>query len=61
MWDTENGEATYHEVNLVKPGLNSGWYPVMEPISRTNIAERDLVNFKGFHYADPLFSWYNAI
>jgi aldose sugar dehydrogenase len=33
----------------------------MGPISRTNVTERDLVNFKGFHYADPLFSWYNAI
>jgi glucose/arabinose dehydrogenase len=61
MWDTENGEANYDEVNLVKPGFNSGWYPVMGPISRTNVTERDLVNFKGSHYADPMFSWYNAI
>jgi aldose sugar dehydrogenase len=61
LWDTENGEANYDEVNLVKPGFNSGWYKVMGPISRSNVTERDLVNFKGSHYADPMFSWYNAI
>ena len=61
LWDTENGEANYDEVNLVKPGFNSGWYQVMGPISRSNITQRDLVNFKGSHYSDPVFSWYSAI
>ena len=61
LWDTENGEANYDEINLVKPGFNSGWYQVMGPISRSNITQRDLVNFKGSHYSDPVFSWYNAI
>jgi glucose/arabinose dehydrogenase len=61
LWDTENGEANYDEVNLVKPGFNSGWYKVMGPISRSNVTERGLVNFKGSHYADPMFSWYDAI
>ena len=61
MWDTENGEATYDEVNLVKPGFNSGWYQVMGPMSRSNVTERNLVNFRGSHYSDPVFSWYNCI
>src|ERR1051325_3071234 len=61
LWDTENGEANYDEVNLVKPGFNSGWYQVMGPISRSNVIDRDLVNFKDSHYADPVFSSYNAI
>lgn len=61
IWDTENGEATYDEVNLVKPGFNSGWYQVMGPISRSNVTERNLVNFRGSHYSDPVFSWYNSI
>jgi glucose/arabinose dehydrogenase len=61
MWDTENGEATYDEVNLVKPGFNSGWYQVMGPMSRSNVTERNLVNFRGSHYSDPEFSWYNCI
>ena len=25
LWDTENRENTYDEINLVKPGFNSGW------------------------------------
>jgi aldose sugar dehydrogenase len=61
LWDTENGEATYDEVNLVKPGFNSGWYQVMGPMSRSNVSERNLVNFRGSHYANPVFSWYNCI
>lgn len=61
LWDTENGEANYDEVNLVKPGFNSGWYQVMGPISRSNVIDRDFVNFKESHYADPVFSSYNAI
>jgi glucose/arabinose dehydrogenase len=24
LWDTENGDKTYNEINLVKPGFNSG-------------------------------------
>jgi aldose sugar dehydrogenase len=45
LWDTENGENTYDEINLVKPGFNSGWQQVMGPISRSNITEKDLVKF----------------
>ena len=29
LWDTENGPARYEEINLVKPGFNSGWQSVM--------------------------------
>ena len=61
LWDTENGETRYDEINLVKPGFNSGWQQVMGPISRSNITERDLVNLPGSHYADPVFSWLNTI
>ncbi|MEW5841031.1 MAG: PQQ-dependent sugar dehydrogenase [Thermoproteota archaeon] len=34
LWDTENGKDSYDEVNVVKPGFNSGWGKVMGPISR---------------------------
>jgi aldose sugar dehydrogenase len=57
LWDTENGPASYDEVNLVRPGFNSGWQTVMGPISLSGDTEEDLVNFPGSHYADPLFSW----
>jgi glucose/arabinose dehydrogenase len=61
LWDTENGELTYDEINLVKSGFNSGWQQVMGPISRNNVTTRDLVNLPGSHYADPAFSWLTTI
>ena len=61
LWDTENGELAYDEINLVQPGFNSGWQLVMGPISRSNITTKDLVNLPGSHYADPAFSWLTPI
>ena len=58
LWDTENGEDVYDEINLVEAGFNSGWKAVMGPIATGGVsAESDLVNFEGSHYADPVFSW----
>ena len=51
LWDTENGVKEYDEINLVKPGFNSGWTKILGPISRTNITESNLVNFPGSKYA----------
>jgi aldose sugar dehydrogenase len=61
LWDTENGETRYDEINLVTQGFNSGWQQVMGPISRSSVTERDLVKLPGSHYADPVFSWLNTI
>jgi glucose/arabinose dehydrogenase len=58
LWDTENGPFRFDEINIVRPGFNSGWEKVMGPIERLNITENDLVNFLGSSsYADPVFSW----
>jgi aldose sugar dehydrogenase len=57
LWDTENGETSYDEINLVRPGFNSGWNRVMGPISRSGYSEDSLVNFPGSNYSDPLLSW----
>ena len=62
LWETENGENTYDEINLIKPGFNGGWKVIMGPLSRSDgITENDLVNFPGSHYADPVFSWLNPV
>jgi glucose/arabinose dehydrogenase len=63
LWQTENGPDVYDEINVVKPGFNSGWIKVMGPLSRNtgvNIAN-ELVNYSGSHYADPVFSWKNPV
>jgi aldose sugar dehydrogenase len=62
LWDTENGDKDYDEINVVHPGFNSGWKKVMGPISRNSgIAESQLFNFPGSRYADPVFSWFKSI
>jgi aldose sugar dehydrogenase len=59
LWDTENGPDGFDEINLVRPGFNSGWTTVMGPIERSDVtSENNLVNFLGSSsYADPVFSW----
>jgi aldose sugar dehydrogenase len=62
LWETENGEDTYDEINMIKPGFNGGWKIIMGPMSRsTGISENDLVNFPGSHYSDPAFSWLKPV
>ena len=57
LWDTENGPFYGDEINLVKPGFNSGWRKVQgiwAPTNNHNFAanitlhpENNLVNFGG--------------
>ena len=62
LWQTENGPDVYDEINVVKPGFNSGWIQVMGPLSRNaGVSTDQLVNFPGSHYADPVFSWKNPV
>jgi glucose/arabinose dehydrogenase len=58
LWDTENGEDKYDEINVVEPGFNSGWHKIMGPLARNGESKiSDLVMFNGSHYSDPVFSW----
>lgn len=58
LWDAENGEDVFDEINLVEPGFNSGWKQVMGSIaSNTGVSESNLVNMPGSQYVDPAFSW----
>jgi glucose/arabinose dehydrogenase len=34
LWEQENGDDSFSEVNRVTPGFNSGWVQVMGPLSR---------------------------
>jgi aldose sugar dehydrogenase len=64
LWDTENGNTEYDELNLVEPGFNSGWRDVSglaERASDLNI-EDDLVDFDGKgKYSDPEFTWQQTV
>lgn len=61
LWDTENGEKTFDEINLVSPGFNSGWKLTIGPISESGISQDDLVNFPDSNYKDPILSFRNSI
>ena len=50
LWDQENGEDAFDELNLVEPGMNSGWIQFMGPASR--IAEFKLIETTALHHED---------
>jgi glucose/arabinose dehydrogenase len=57
LWDTENGPASYDEVNRVVRGFNSGWRAIMGPDARDPQGPGDLWSAPGSNYRDPEFSW----
>jgi glucose/arabinose dehydrogenase len=75
LWDTENGPAYGDEINLVRPGFNSGYTPVQGIWShgvnpRSNISEWKIfspnsdafVSFSGRgNYSTPEFTWADTI
>jgi glucose/arabinose dehydrogenase len=34
LWESENGEDAFDELNLVEPGMNGGWIQIMGPVNR---------------------------
>ena len=34
LWDEQNGDDSFTEINRVEPGMNGGWVQVMGPVSR---------------------------
>jgi len=42
LWQTENGVTEYDEINLVKPGFNSGWRILMGPADRDWLWDIDI-------------------
>jgi len=69
LWDTENGPQFGDEINLVKPGFNSGWEKVQgiwklnqsrekEGIFNDSSKEVEFVDFTGKgKYSNPEFVW----
>lgn len=50
LWDQENGEDAYDELNLVEPGMNSGWIQIQGPASR--IGEYKQIETTSLHHED---------
>ena len=68
LWDTENGSHYGDEINIIKPGFNSGWRQVLglSPLyynfSGKNFSSDDLITFNGnSYYTDPVLMWNQTI
>jgi glucose/arabinose dehydrogenase len=66
LWETENGPHIYDEINLIKEKFNGGWVVLAGPTTREdgyntfeNIELK--INFPGYEYGEPKFSWQRPI
>ena len=50
IWDQENGEDAFDELNRVERGMNSGWIQVTGPVER--LAEYKLIETTSLHHDD---------
>jgi len=55
IWDTENNDKSFDEINLVEYKFNSGWDPITGPGDPQKI--QSLPQYKDYKYSDPEFSW----
>jgi len=59
LWDTENGDDDFDEINFVSPNFNSGWDVIMGPATDTELSR--LPGYDGYVYSDPEFSWQKTV
>jgi len=59
LWDTENGDDDFDEINFVPPNFNSGWDVIMGPATETELSR--LPGYDGYVYSDPEFSWQEVV
>ena len=55
IWDSENNDKIFDEINLVEYKFNSGWDPIIGPSNPETV--ENLPQFMDFKYSDPEFSW----
>jgi glucose/arabinose dehydrogenase len=59
LWDTENGDDDFDEINFVPPNFNSGWDVITGPATGTELSR--LPGYDGYVYSDPEFSWQKVV
>ncbi len=60
MWDTENGDDDFDEINLVPENFNSGWIEIMGPAKNQSQID-SLPKYENFVYSDPEFTWQKPV
>ena len=67
LWETENGQFTYDEINMINEGFNGGWALNVGPSDRfdseitNNLDKINDSEFQDYSYSEPKFSWYDSI
>jgi aldose sugar dehydrogenase len=69
LWDTENGPTFGDELNLVKPGFNSGWKDIQGIWNHdSGNAQKGTLNLNGLedfdgkgNYSEPEFTWKDTV
>ena len=59
LWDSEDGEPTDDELNLVYPNFNSGWDKIMGFATPQQLVTLPTIN--NFQYHDPAFDWQTTV
>jgi len=59
LWDTENGDDDFDEINLVQDKFNSGWNKIMGPATESEL--NSLPDYDNYIYDDPEFSWEKVV
>jgi glucose/arabinose dehydrogenase len=59
LWDTENGDDDFDEINFVPINFNSGWDVIMGPATEAELSR--LPRYDGYVYSDPEFSWQKVV
>ena len=50
LWDQENGEDAFDELNLIERGMNSGWIQIIGPVNR--LSEYKGIETTALHHED---------
>ena len=59
LWNTENGDDDFDEINLIHDKFNGGWERIMGPASETEL--ESLPGYENYIYSDPEFSWVKTV
>ncbi len=59
LWETENGDDDFDEINLISDKHNGGWERIMGPATQSELEK--LPGYEDYIYHDPEFSWEKVV
>ena len=59
LWETENGDDDFDEINLISDKHNGGWIKIMGPATTSELEK--IQGYEDYIYHDPEFSWEKVV